>query len=106
MTSNSCIIDHTPEVEKLAGQWVLRFKVNSKNGLKFFFEQGNFILPLVSTTDCWYFDILKDLKAGDQVKMNGWRTQTYTDLNAIEYIYPESEDVIECDCNKSHANTI
>ena len=37
--------------------------------------------------------------------MSGWRAQNYIDLNAVEYIYPESEDVVECGGNKSYPNT-
>lgn len=86
LTSNTCILKHDKEAQKLVGQWKIVHKVLSKGCIKLFFEQGRFVFAAVAQPSQWTHSVFRGLNENDQVKLEGWRFQQRTSLKFIEKI--------------------
>ena len=86
LTSDTCLLRHDKEAQKLVGQWKIVHKVEAKGCVTLFFEQGHFVFAAVSSPHQWIHSVFQGLDENDQVKLEGWRYQQRTTLKFIEKI--------------------
>ena len=86
LTSNTCLLKHDKEAQKLLGEWKIVHKMQSKGCIKLFFEQGHFVFAAVAQPNHWTHSVFRGLNENDQVKLEGWRFQQRTSLKFIEKI--------------------
>jgi hypothetical protein len=83
LTSNSCLMRHDREAQKLVGRWEVVHKIQTIDSIKLFFEQGHFVFAGVSTNDRWFHPTFQNLKKGDFVTINAWRYQRHTSFKVV-----------------------
>ena len=86
LTSDTCLLKHDKEAQKLIGQWKIVHKIEAKGCIKLFFEQGHYVFAAVSSPNQWTYSVFQELNDNDQVKLQGWRYQQRTTLKFIEKI--------------------
>ena len=86
LTSDTCLLKHDKEAQKLLGQWKVVHKIQTKGYIKLFFEQGHYVFATVSIPKQWTYSTFQELNDNDQVKLQGWRYQQRTTLKFIEKV--------------------
>ena len=83
LTSNTCLINHDKEAQKLEGEWRVVHKRVQHGVIKVFFERANFVFAAVSLKKHWYNRIFKNLRNGDYIDIKGWRYKKKTTIKTI-----------------------
>ena len=83
LTSNTCLLKHDQEAQKLTGQWRVVHKIDSRGHIKLFFEKGHFVFAAVAAPNQWILPTFKELVVDDQVELDGWRYRQSTSLMFI-----------------------
>ena len=83
LTSNSCLINHDKEAQKLYGEWRVVHKIIREGNIKVFFEKGHYVFAAVATTNHWFRHLFRKLTDNDRVAIEGWRYRQKTSIKTI-----------------------
>lgn len=83
LTSNTCVIRHDREAQKLNGEWRVVHKIQRDGNIKVFFEKSHFVFAAVATPEHWYHSLFKKLSNNDNVSISGWRYKQKTSIKTI-----------------------
>ena len=84
LTSETCLLKHDREAQKLIGQWTIAYKIESRGYIKLYFEKGHFVFAAVSSPKQWIHSSFQGLARGDNVELEGWRYKQSTSLMFIK----------------------
>ena len=83
LTSDTCLLSHNEEAQRLDGQWKVVHKVDSRGCIKLFFEKGHYVFAAVASPRMWIHTKFQELLENDFVTLDGWRYRQNTTLKFI-----------------------
>lgn len=83
LTSNTCLMKHDKDAQKLNGEWRVVHKIVRGGNIKVFFKKTHFVFAAVASTKQWYYCVFKKLHDRDSVFINGWRYKNKTSITMI-----------------------
>jgi len=84
LTSETCLLKHDQEAQKLIGQWRIVHKIESRGHIKLFFEKGHFVFAAVAAPNEWIYPTFEELILDDRVKLEGWRYRQSTSIMFVK----------------------
>jgi hypothetical protein len=84
LTSETCLLKHDKEAQKLIGQWKIVHKIESRGCIKLFFEKGHYVFATVAAPNQWIYPTFQKLVVDNQVELEGWRYKQCTSLIFIK----------------------
>ena len=86
LTSDTCILKHNDEAQKLRGQWKVVHKIQSEDYVKIFFEHVHYVFAAVSFPKLWIHSQFQKLAEGDLVELEGWRYKQRTTIKFVNKV--------------------
>ena len=83
LISDTCPMLHDEEAKKLKGIWNVLHTTRIGRITKVLFEKDNTVLGFDSCSKLWYHRTVKELQAGDEVKLQGWKYKGSTTLKYV-----------------------